>query len=263
MVVLLAVACGEPGKPPPPPAVAAPTLAELVAKARQLIDKQEGGVVIESSDRPPPPPPPGATEAIAILERGLCPDNRQAPPDYAGCTPRSRDADLVDEAWMLLGDQLFLAHLLPRSIAAFRRVADRAGSPKQVFALYRVAWSHYKQDQLAPAIDAFDAVARATRAPGPDRPDLYTEAILYLAIAFTDPWADGEPASRGLDRAMTHYRKRPEPHAPAVFDAIGDAYVEMEESRLAAAAYLHAIRQWPDDPNRGELERKLAGLRHR
>ena len=172
---------------------------------------------------------------------------------YADCVASTRDKQLVEDAWVRgIGDIHFLTPgELNEAIVAYEKVARLKKSRYYDEALYKLAWSYYRNDDFLKAIAAFDesvaysdALVKQGKEPLPLRP----EALQYIAIAFTDPWSLEEQPDpvRALDRAMQFYRDRfNEPHVRDVFEQLGDTFRVLEANDQAIAAWRVAIDKYP------------------
>lgn len=184
---------------------------------------------------------------------------------YADCLPTTKDKELVEDAWVRgVGDIHFLTPgELNESIAAYEKVARQKKSKYYDEALYKLAWSYYRNDDFLKAIAAFDesvaysdALVKQGKEPLPLRP----EALQYIAIAFTDPWSLEEQPDpvRAFDRAMQFYRNRfNEPHVRDVFEMLGDTFKVLEANDQAVAAWRIAIEKYPLYPLNPLVHQKI------
>src|SRR5205085_2064747 len=105
------------------------------------------------------------------------------------------------------------ANELHDAIAAYRQVLAFPISPYFDKALYKLAWSHYRADEIAEALRRFDELVVFSDAhKAGEGSELRAEAMQYLAISLAEPDA-AAPRSTALDRARAFYRGREaEPH---------------------------------------------------
>ncbi len=223
-------------------------LATIIAEAEKLMVALP--FTVRLNNDPPPRSEPLET-AISLLVSGVCPGGKTP---YANCNPISASPEVVDQAWRTLGDAHFIAGQLTPSVAAYLHARRSA------VVAYKLGWAYYKLDNYAEAIASFDQVAK-----DPDERRMHREeALMYLAISFTEPWAAGElQGAESLARAIEHYRRHPAPHAIDVLERIGDALTDMVLYTQAAETYRHIIATWPTDPRRPRIERKLDDVRRR
>src|SRR6266545_3570789 len=172
---------------------------------------------------------------------------------YADCVAATKDKELVEDAWVRgVGDIHFLTPgELNEAIAAYEKVARAKKSKYYDEALYKLAWSYYRNDDFLKAIAAFDesvaysdSLVAQDKEPLPLRP----EALQYIAIAFTDPWSLEEQPDpvRAYDRALQFYRNRwNEPHVRDVFEQLGDTFKVLEANEQAIASWRIAIEKFP------------------
>jgi tetratricopeptide (TPR) repeat protein len=209
------------------------------------------------------PPPPPNRDKVRLSTASASKASFRNP--YADCMPSTKDRELVEDAWVRgVGDIHFLTPgELNESIAAYEKVARQKKSKYYDEALYKLAWSYYRNDDFLKAIAAFDesvAYSDALVAQGKDPLPLRPEALQYIAIAFTDPWSlDEQPDPvRALDRAMQFYRDRfNEPHVRDVFEMLGDTFKVLEANEQAVAAWRVAIEKYPLHPLNPLVHQKI------
>lgn len=194
----------------------------------------------------PPPPVPTKEEALAKSDR----KDRLDP--YADCQAwDGADAELVRHAWVRgIADYHFgVPGELDEAIAGYLKVVDGAkDSGLYAEALYKLAWSFYKRDFLLESIKRFDESVRlydATIAKGAIPPlELREESLQYIAVAFTDPWegeVDTDPVA-AFNRAKDFYKGREnEPHIRDVWEAMGNAFMELQAYDQAVDSFRTAI----------------------
>jgi cellulose synthase operon protein C len=184
---------------------------------------------------------------------------------YADCQAITDDKALIEDAWVRgVGDIHFLTPgELNESIAAYEKVARNKQSKFYDEALYKLAWSYYRNDDFLKGIEAFDesvVFSDSLVAQGKDPLPLRPEALQYIAISFTDPWSvDEQPDPvRGFDRAFGFYKDRmTEPHVRDVFEQLGDTFMVLEAYDQAVDSYRIALDKWPLDPRNPEVHQKI------
>jgi TolA-binding protein len=189
-----------------------------------------------------PPPAPTREQIRAAL------DNRTAYRGYQGCESRSELPDLVQEAWVRgVGDAHFnTPGELPQAIAAYRKVAGEKDSKYYDEALYKLAWSYYRNDDFLLGIQAFDESVQ--------------EAIQYIAISFTDPWSVEEQVdpARALERADAFYASRyKERHVRDVYEHLGDTFRIIEAYPQAIDSWRRVLREYPLDSQNPKVHQKI------
>jgi hypothetical protein len=218
---------------------------------------------------PPPPPDPAAR---ARLARPMFVDL------YQGCTPMKDNPDLVEEAWVRIGEVHFDTRgELPLAIAAYKHVASNPQSKFYDIALYKLAWSYYRNNQMLEGIQAFDELVMHSdkmEEQGKPQNDLRGESVQYLAISFADPWEENalsDPA-KSLERISAFYKGREkERHVRDVYEQLGDTLrlsagtpttgeVPPEIAtayRSAIESWRFTIRHWPLHPRNPLVQQKI------
>jgi tetratricopeptide (TPR) repeat protein len=188
-------------------------------------------------DPPPPPPTNGGREDV-----------------YDGCTPVRKDSKFLPEAWTRVGEFHFdSAQELKYAIAAFKKVLTFKDSPYYDRALYKLAWSYYRDNRFPEAVREFDNLVKyadgRTKAGQKVGSDLRPEAIQYLGVSFGEPDWDGDTVPdpvNGLQRMIEFYRGREgEGHVREVFQRLGDIYFDQTKYDDAVAVYKALLERWP------------------
>jgi tetratricopeptide (TPR) repeat protein len=188
-------------------------------------------------DPPPPTPKNGGTEDI-----------------YDGCTPVRKDSKFLPESWTRVGEFHFDSPSeLKYAIAAFKKVLTFKDSPYYDRALYKLAWSYYRDNRFPEAVREFDNLVKyadaRTAAGQKVGSDLRPEAIQYLGVSFGEPDWDGDTIPdpvNGLQRMIEFYRGREaEPHVREVFQRLGDIYFDQTKYDEAVAVYKALLERWP------------------
>jgi hypothetical protein len=192
-------------------------------------------------------PPPPQSAATGSSTRGPLTDV------YKDCEPVRKESKFLPEAWTRVGEMHFDRGELGQAISAYGRVLQFKDSSYYDKALYKLAWSYYRDNRFAEAIREFDGLVKwadAKKASG-DKfgSDLRPEAIQYLAVSFAEPDWDGDTVpdnETGLQRAETFYRGREkEPHVKEVFQRLGDLYFDTTKYPEAIAVYKALLGKWP------------------
>jgi cellulose synthase operon protein C len=197
-------------------------------------------------DTPAPPPAPGK----------VAPTGSKGSDDevYKGCVPVRKDSKFIPEAWTRVGEFHFDNPAeLKQAIAAFRKVIAFGDSPYYDRALYKLAWSYYRDNRFPDAVREFDNLVRyadkRTAAGQKVGSDLRPEAVQYLGVSFAEPDWDGDSLPdpiTGLQRALDFYKGREnEPHVREVFQRLGDIYFDQTKYQDAIAVYKTLLTKWP------------------
>jgi hypothetical protein len=219
--------------------------------------------------------PPAAPDPRDLRARARAPVSAEI---YNGCVPMKDNPDLVDEAWVRIGEVHFDTRgELPLAIAAYKHVATTARSKFYDIALYKLAWSYYRNNQYLDGIQSFDElVSYSDKAEdsGGQQSDLRGESVQYLAISFAEPWeanALSDPV-KSLQRINAFYKGRTgERHVRDVYEQLGDILrlsagtpsggeVPPEIStayRAAVQAWRFAIDNWPLHPRDPLVQQKI------
>jgi tetratricopeptide (TPR) repeat protein len=193
---------------------------------------------------PTPKPAPRAPGAVPAGDEEF----------YKECTPIRKESKFIPEAWTRIGEFHFdNPNELRFAIAAFRKVLTFKDSPYYDRALYKLAWSYYRDNRFPEAVREFDNLVKyadqRTAEGKKVGSDLRPEAIQYLGVSFGEPDWDGDTlpdAITGLARASDFYKGREkEPHVREVFQRLGDIYFDQTKYADAIAVYKALLQKWP------------------
>lgn len=207
--------------------------------------------------RPLDPPP--KVERATGMAKGPVPD------EYQDCAPIKKESKFLPEAWTRVGEMHFDAGELALAISAYSRVLDFKDSSYYDKAIYKLAWSYYRDNRFLDAIRQFDGLVKwaDSRKASGDKfgSDLRPEAIQYLGISFSEPDWDGDTLpdpETGLQRAQNFYRGREkEPHVKEVFQRLGDMYFDTTKYNDAIAVYKIILQNWPFFADAPTLQEKI------
>jgi len=173
---------------------------------------------------------------------------------YRECTPVRKDSKFLPEAWTRIGEFHFDApNELRLAIAAFQRVLEFKDSPYYDRALYKLAWSYYRDNNFPEAVRQFDGLVKyadARKAAGQKvGSDLRPEAIQYLGVSFAEPDWNGDSVpdpESGLERINKFYKGRDaELHVREVYQRLGDIFFDSTKYAEAIAVYKTLLQKWP------------------
>lgn len=190
---------------------------------------------------------------------------------YKDCTPVMKDSKFLPEAWTRVGEMHFDAAELALAISAYGRVLQFKDSAYYDKALYKLAWSYYRDNRFPEAVKEFDNLVKFAdekKASG-DKfgSDLRPEAVQYLGISFGEPDWDGDTvpdAVSGLQRAQEFYKGREnEPHVKEVFQRLGDIYFDQTKYVEAIAVYKVILSKWPTFSEAPEIQEKVVRAHER
>lgn len=207
-----------------------------------------------------PPSPEGADAPVAAIPlAGPAVFN-----GYDDCKPLKESSIVEDEAWVRIGEAHFDArNELPQAIAAYKRVVQHEDAELFDEALYKLAWSYYRNDQFMDGIQAFDRLvvySDKKEAEGGGSVELRQEAVDYIAISFADPWernAQPDPA-KSIERATAYYQGRlKEKHVRDVFEKLGDTLRAGEAYDQSIAAWRVSLDNFPLHPRNPLVHQKI------
>jgi tetratricopeptide (TPR) repeat protein len=184
---------------------------------------------------------------------------------YKDCKPVKEESKFLPEAWTRIGEMHFDTAQLDWAISAYSRVMAWKDSPYYDKAIYKLAWSYYRDNRFVEAIREFDGLVKwaDSRKAAGDKfgSDLRPEAVQYLGISFSEPDWDGDTLpdpEPGLERAKAFYRGREgEPHVKEVFQRLGDIYFDSTKYPEAIAVYKHILDTWPFFADAPKLQEKV------
>jgi cellulose synthase operon protein C len=191
--------------------------------------------------------------------------DKQDDDPYKDCKP-VKESKFIPEAWTRVGEFHFDSpNELRLAISAFKRVLEFKDSPYYDRALYKLAWSYYRDNRFPEAVREFDNLvvyADKRKAAGQKvGSDLRPEAIQYLGVSFSEPDWDGDTvpdAETGIQRATTFYKGREqEPHVREVFQRLGDIYFDSTKYAEAIAVYKALLAKWPDYTDAPRVQDKI------
>jgi tetratricopeptide (TPR) repeat protein len=185
---------------------------------------------------------------------------------YKDCTPVRKDSKFIPESWTRVGEFHFDSpNELRLAIAAFKKVLAFKDSPYYDRALYKLAWSYYRDNRFPEAVREFDNLVRYadTRKAAGQKvgSDLRPEAVQYLGVSFSEPDWDGDTIpdpENGLQRAESFYKGREdEPHVREVFQRLGDIYFDSTKYAEAIAVYKALLARWPSYSDAPRVQDKI------
>lgn len=190
---------------------------------------------------------------------------------YKDCTPVKKDSKFLPEGWTRVGEMHFDGGELALAISAYGRVLEFKDSAYYDKALYKLAWSYYRDNRFPDAIREFDNLikwADEKKASG-DKfgSDLRPEAVQYLAISFAEPDWDGDTVAdteTGLQRAQRFFQGREnEPHVKEIYQRLGDIFFDSTKYAEAIAVYKHLLEKWPNYAENPKIQEKVVRAHER
>lgn len=147
--------------------------------------------------------------------------------------PKSR---FVPEAYTRIGEYFFDSNELDKAAYAYEQVITFRDSPFFDKALYKLAWTYYRQDKYQISVERFtelvDYADAASKRKGGKGSDLRQEALQYIAISFA------EEAWGGLAKAKSYFASiGGRPWEYELYVLLGDVYFDQTKYPDAVAAY--------------------------
>jgi hypothetical protein len=173
---------------------------------------------------------------------------------YRGCEPVRKGSKFLPEAWTRIGELHFDAAELPEAISAYARVLEFKDSSYYDKALYKLAWSYYRDNRFVEAVKGFDRLVKWAddKKSSGDKfgSDLRPEAIQYLGVSFSEPDWNGDTVpdgEAGLQRVEAFYKGREdEPHVKEVYQRLGEIYFDATQYPEAIAVLKSLLLKWPN-----------------
>ena len=173
------------------------------------------------------------------------------------------DSKFVAESWLRIGEYYFDYNDLPKAIAAYGKVLEKKDSPFFDKALYKLAWTHYRNDQYDDAIKRFkqlvefsdERVAKGEKLGS----DLRAEAVQYLAVSLQEEdWdGDGEPdADAGFGRAL-RYLTGEKPYETEVLKVVAQIYFDNAKYEQSIEATRFLLNKFPTHPDNPALNQNI------
>lgn len=203
----------------------------------------------------------------AMYLKGYClkemGEDKPALDQFTTLVEKYPDSKFIPEAWLRIGEYFFDYNDLPKAIDAYSKVLAYKDTPFYDKALYKLAWTYYRNDQYDDAIKRFKALveysdeqAAKTGAKGSD---LRAEAIQYLAISLQEEdWdGDGRPDDdAGFNRAL-RYLTGDKPYEVEVLKGIAQIYFDNSKYEESIEATRFLIKKFPNNPENPALSQNV------
>ncbi|MCB9524994.1 MAG: tetratricopeptide repeat protein [Myxococcales bacterium] len=199
-------------------------------------------------------------KGYCLLEMG---NEKPALEQFLALVERFPQSQFAAETWTRIGEFYFDNNELEKAIGAYSKVLGFEGSPYYDKALYKLAWTFYRNDQFVDAIGRFrelieysDAQAKKTGRAGSD---LRSEAIQYLAISLQEEDWDGDTApdpDAGFARVL-RYVSGEKPYDVEVLRAVAGIFFDNAKYSEAVATIRHLLAKFPNHPENPELHFRM------
>ena len=203
--------------------------------------------------------------AAPVKEAALTTNGRSLKDIYGECKPVRPESKFLAEAWTRVGEIHFDNGELEEAISAYTQVLAFKDSTYFDKALYKLAWSYYRDNRFQKAIEEFDLLikyADEKKLKGETfGSDLRPEAIQYLSISFAEPDWDGDTLpdpETGIQRARKFYKGREaEPHVREVYQRLADMYFDTAKYVEAIEVYKTVLDLYPFSPESPQMQDKI------
>ena len=173
------------------------------------------------------------------------------------------ESKFIPEAWLRVGEYYFDYNDLPKAINAYTKVMAFKDTPFYDKALYKLAWTYYRNDQYDDAINRFKELVEYSDAQsgksGEKGSDLRAEAIQYLAISLQEEdWdGDGKPDDdAGFNRAL-RYLTGEKPYEVEVLKTIAQIYFDNAKYEESIEATRFLLKKFPNNPDNPGLNQNI------
>lgn len=182
---------------------------------------------------------------------------------FAELIVKRPESEFVPEAWIRIGEFHFDYNELELAKQAYIEAMKFPNSKFYDKALYKIAWTYYRQDNFDQAIKEFKRLVeysdelRATT--GQEGSVLRAEAVQYIAISLAEAdWdLDGKKdADFGLPR-IQRYITGDKPYEREVLDQLGQYLFESTYYADAVDVYRFILAKYPDDRRNPEIHEQI------
>ncbi len=184
--------------------------------------------------------------------------------EFQSLVSKKPNSKFVPETWTRIGEYFFDHNKLPEAIVAYQRVVDE--HPQSGYydkALYKLAWTRYRNDEYTEAIQNFrdlieysDELAEKTGQAGSE---LRSEAIEYLAVSLQEEdWdSDGDPdQDSGFPRVL-RYVKGEKNYDVEILRSLSDIFFDNAKYPETISTIRHLLKKFPGNKENPELHSKM------
>lgn len=190
---------------------------------------------------------------------------------YKNCEPVKEGTRFYTETWLRIGEYHFdfdySSDGLANAISAYSKAIKDEDSDFYDLALYKLAWSHWRNNDYPTAIEFFTQVVeysdRKAAETGKSGSELRPEAIQYIAFSFWEADWDGDlvdDAESGLERLRdSRYIDQELPWLSEVYLALGSTYLDDNQNNMAIEVYKAYLDnpQWANALEAPEVVQKI------
>lgn len=154
-----------------------------------------------------------------------------------------KHSPFAPQAWMYLGENFFDRGQLDSAVHAYHSVMKYPESEWFDDALYKLAWTQYRNSNPQKAISSFLAVVDLGKDKKAGKALLENESIDYIAISFSE---SDSTSDKGLKRAATFCQKLGDPpKGMQILHRLGDIYEKQGKDKLAVKSYKKLMEMYP------------------
>ncbi len=181
---------------------------------------------------------------LAYYLRGYCSGEegmeKQAADNYLEITKKFPTSQLIPEVWFRLGEYYFNNGWLSSAEDAYAKVLQYKNSMFYDMALYKEAWTFFREDKYDQALaDFVEVVDRADRAQGAQkRESMRAEAFEYISLIL------GENRTPSDTDAFLN-RVKWDRYYALIMGKVGGVYVKLNLYNFAIQAYNNIIQRLP------------------
>ncbi|HEX7511136.1 MAG TPA: tetratricopeptide repeat protein, partial [Chitinivibrionales bacterium] len=162
------------------------------------------------------------------------------------------------QAWMYLGEYMFDHGKLDRALVSYQAVMKYPESEWFDKALYKLAWTHYRQSNPEKAIGSFLALVDMGEGARSGKTLLEKESIDYIAISFSETDVTGE---KGLARATNFVKRFGDPvKGGQILHRLATIFKEQGRFDMAQKTYAILLKTYPDNQNSPLIESELLAV---
>ncbi|MBD3344841.1 MAG: tetratricopeptide repeat protein [Chitinivibrionales bacterium] len=162
------------------------------------------------------------------------------------------------QAWMYIGEHAFDNAQLKKATEAYKQVMNYPESRWFDEALYKYAWSQYRQSNPEKAISSFLALVDLGKRTESGKSILEKESMDYIAISFSEADITGE---KGLERAAKFIERfGNNAQGRDILHRLASVYKDQGRHDMAEKAYRTVMTMFPNHPSSPVVEKELLAV---
>jgi TolA-binding protein len=147
---------------------------------------------------------------------------------------------VVGDAWMMIGEHHFAAGDWAAARDAYAAVLALPDAPVHDLALFKIAWAHWRMNEVETAAREFGTLLRLCATPASRTTGLCDEAVDSLLAIFTEDQQATAPEIHSFLTSVGGER-----YATDVLVKVGERYTEQADYERAAGVYAYLIEADP------------------